>query len=220
MKKITFLATSDLHSDLKLIQKIEKELQKTPIDFILITGDISEKKDDFGKLLGIFNKKQIFMVPGNHESKKQLKILQENYNVHLVGNSPVLVHENLVLFGSNYIGIGRAGLHEEDIFHNMVDNFNSIKDIKTKIFLTHLPPHDTIMGNASPYFPLIGGSIATRVFLENFKVDLTFVGHIHETSGLEEIVNENKVINLARTFKIFEFNPKTSKITELIKNNN
>ena len=215
MKKIRFLATSDFHSDLKLIGKIEKELQKTPVDFVIITGDISEKKDDFSKLLGIFKGKSIFMVPGNHESKKQLQILQEKYNVHLVGNSPVLINENLALFGSNYIGIGRHGLHEQLIFNNMVENFNSVKDIKNKIFLTHIPPHDTVMGNASPYFPLIGGSVATRVFLDTFEPNIAFVGHIHETSGLEEIVNKTKVINVARTFKIFEFDTKNSRVKEI-----
>ena len=53
MKTIKFLATSDFHSDLKLIEKIKIELEKNPVDFVLITGDISEKKDDFSKLLSI-----------------------------------------------------------------------------------------------------------------------------------------------------------------------
>lgn len=217
MKKIRFLATGDFHSDVKLIDKIGKELKKDFVDFIIITGDISEKNDDFSKLLTVFKGKDIFMVPGNHESKKQIKILQEKYNVHLVGNSPVQIGENLAIFGTNYMSIGRHGIVEEDIFYNLIENFNSIKDIKTKIFLSHIPPHSTKIGDASPYYPFVGGSVAVKEFLNNFKPDIAIVGHIHETSGLEELVNETKVINVARTFKIFEFDPKTCKL-EVIKN--
>lgn len=217
MKKIRFLATGDFHSDLKLIEKIGIELKKNPVDFVIITGDISEKKDDFSKLLGVFKGKDIFMVPGNHESKKQIKILEDNYGVHLVGNSPIQVGEHLAIFGTNYLSIGRNGVVEEDIFYNLIENFNSIKDIKTKIFLSHIPPHDTKIGDASPYYPFVGGSVAVKEFLNNFKPDIAIVGHIHETSGLEEIVNKTKVINVARTFKIFEFDPKTNKL-EIVKN--
>lgn len=215
MKKIKFLATGDFHSDTKLIAKIELEIKKNPVDFIIITGDISEKKDDFSKLLSVFNGKQIFMVPGNHESKKQIKVLEENYSVHLIGNSPILIHEDLAIFGTNYMSIGRHGVYEEDILYNLIENFNSIKDVKTKIFLSHIPPHNTKIGNASPYYPFISGSVAIREFLENFHPEIAFVGHIHETSGLEEIVNKTRVINVARTFKIFEFDTKTKEILEI-----
>lgn len=205
MKKIRFLATGDIHSDQKLLKEIETKTNLSEIDFIILVGDISEKKDDFSKILEIFKGKQIFMVPGNHENKTKIKRLQDHYNVHLVGNSPVLIDNDLALFGTNYIPIGPYGISEQLIFDNLVDNYKAIKNSKFKIHLSHLPPAGTKISDSSKFFPFIGGSQAQRVFLEHFKPDYTLVGHIHETSGLEEIVNKTKVINVGRTFKIFEF---------------
>jgi Icc-related predicted phosphoesterase len=211
-KKIRFLASGDFHSDKKLISKIKNSKELNSIDFVVLIGDISEKKNDFKDLLNVFKGKEIFMVPGNHESKKKLEILEKFYGVHLVGNQPVVVHDDLAFFGSNYVPLGPYGIVEEDILENLIKNYEAIADVKVKIHLSHLPPADTQIGDASPFFPFIGGSDAVRVFLEDFNPDMTLVGHIHESSGLEEIVNNTKVVNVGRTFKIFEFDPKTSKI--------
>lgn len=216
MSKIRFLATGDIHSDKKLINCIKNSVELEKIDFVVLIGDISEKKDDFKDILEIFKEKQIFMVPGNHESKRKLSILQENYNVHLVGNQPVLVHDDLAFFGSNYVNQGPYEIHEQLILNNLIENFNSVKDVKCKIMLHHVPPFGTKIGDASPYFPFIGGSFAVREFLENFSPDMTLVGHIHETSGLEERVNKTRVINVGRTFKVFEFDKEKGEVSELL----
>lgn len=204
-KKIRFLATGDIHSDKKLLNNISKYNNFEEIDFILVTGDLSEKKNDFKHILSTFKEKPIFMVPGNHESKKQLDILKNEYHIHLLGNYPVKITSNLVLFGSDHLNVGPISKSEQKIFDNLVENFNSIKDIKCKILLSHVPPNQSQIGDASVYFPFIGGSEAVNVFLENFDVDLSLVGHIHESSGLEEIVYKNKVLNVGRTSKILEF---------------
>ncbi|MCA9486078.1 metallophosphoesterase [Candidatus Woesearchaeota archaeon] len=211
-KKIRFLGTGDFHSDKQLVKAIQNYVDLKNIDFVLFVGDLSDKNNDFADMFGIFKGKPIFMVPGNHETKSKLKKLEEHYGVHLVGNHPVQVHKDLVIFGTNYLSIGPYGLPEEEIFENLLQNYAAIEKIKCKIQLSHLPPAETEIGEASPFFPMIGGSVAVREFLENFKPDLTLCGHIHESSGLEEIVNKTKLVNVGRTFKVFEFDPKTSKI--------
>ena len=208
---IRFLATGDFHSDLKLVKKIQKEVDFSSIDFVLFTGDLSEKNNDFKDLFSIFNSKKILMVPGNHESKLQLDILKEKYKVHLVGNAPVKINDELVIFGTNYLSIGPHGIYEEDVFKNLKINFDTIKDIKVKLMLSHIPPSNTSIGDGSP-FDFIGGSDAVSFFLENHHPDILLCGHIHETSGLEEIINKTKVVNVGRTFKIIEFNNKTKKL--------
>lgn len=207
-----FLATGDIHSDKKLIKLIKDKGNLDDIDFIVLIGDISEERNDFAKLLNIFKDKEIFMVPGNHETKKKLNTLENNYGIHMIGNQPVRINEDLAFFGSNYLPIGPYGVGEEKIFQNLIDNYEAVKDIKIKIQLSHLPPSDTQISDASPFFPFIAGSDGVRHFLENFKPDFTLVGHIHESSGLEEIVNKTKVINVGKTFKIFEFDEKTKEI--------
>lgn len=212
--KIKFLATGDFHSDLKLVKRIKDSKHFNDIDFILFIGDLSEKNNDFKDLFGNFKGKQIFMVPGNHESKQQLDILEKNYNVHLLGNAPVKIHDNLALFGSNYVPLGPYAISEEDIFENLKNNFDAVKDFKFKIMLNHLPPHNTTIGDMSP-FAFIEGGRGVREFIDNFTPEIALCGHIHESSGLEEIVNKTKVINVGRTFKIFEFDTEKEILQEI-----
>ncbi len=213
--KLRFLATGDIHSDLELVNIIKQYGNLDDIDFIIFTGDLSEKKNDFAKLLSVFKGKQIFMVPGNHETKSGLENLTKHYNVHLVGNAPVRIDEDLVLFGSNYVPIGPHGISEDEILTNLVENYEAIKDVKNKIMLSHMPPEGTKIGDASIFFPFIGGSEAVKTFLESFRPDYALVGHIHETTGLEEILNKTKVVNVGKTFKIFEFDIKNKNLKML-----
>lgn len=208
-KTIKFLVCSDLHSNLNLVNRISKLVDFSEIEFVLFNGDLSNNKNDFAKVLKPFieNSKEIFMIPGNHETRKGIDDLKEFYNVKLVGNRPLIFGDNeLGIFGTNYMEIGQNGKFEEDVFDNMVDNFNLVSKCDFKIQMNHIPAIDTMLGDASPY-PFVSGSEPLKQFLDapEFCPDVCFVGHIHETSGLEEIVNKTKVINLAETFKVFEF---------------
>jgi Icc-related predicted phosphoesterase len=52
-----------------------------------------------------------------------------------------------------------------------------------------------------------------RKFIQNNdKVILNIHGHIHETGGLEEIINKAKVLNVAREVKLVEIYDKKTKI--------
>jgi len=218
-KKLRFLAFSDLHSNPGLINKISKDINFKNIDFVLFNGDLSDDVNDFKRLLKpiLDSHKEIFMIPGNHDTKKGIHRLEEFYNVKLIGNKPLIFGDDeLAIFGTNYLEIGQFGKFEEDVFDNMVENFSAISDVKFKIQMNHIPACDTKLGDASPY-PFVSGSEPLSQFLnaDEFCPDVCFVGHIHETSGLEEIVNKTKVINLAETFKVFEFDFEKSKLSEV-----
>jgi Icc-related predicted phosphoesterase len=59
----------------------------------------------------------------------------------------------------------------------------------------------------------ISGSYTLRKFIQNNdKVILNIHGHMHETGGLEEIINKTKVLNVAREVKLVEIYDKRIKI--------
>ena len=176
---------------------------------------MSDKPDDFAKLLKPFKGKKIFMVPGNHETKKKVDALKESYGVHMIGNSPAIINSDLAIFGSNYLAVGPNQTPDDEVFKNIIENYHAIEHIPFKIHLAHLPPDGTVIADSSPYYPIAAGIPSTRLFLEHFNPNVTFVGHIHETSGLEEIVNKTKVINLAETFKVFEFDCEKKDLKEI-----
>jgi len=211
-KRVRFLATGDIHSDRKFLESLRKNVDMKSIDYVLFTGDLSEKKNDFKHLLEVFEGKPIIMVPGNHESKRQLESLKKHYGVHVLGNNPIVFDDDLAIFASNYLAIGPYGVPEQEVFRNQVVNFKNIERSKIKIMMSHMPPEGTLIGGMSPFFPFISGSVATRVFLEHFEPDVVFVGHIHESGGLEEIVNKSKVVNVGRSFRVFSFDADTKKL--------
>ncbi len=202
--KIRFLATGDIHSDIEFLNEIDKKVDFNTIDFIILIGDISDKPNDFKNIFETFKNKQVFMVPGNHDTKKKLDALTKHYGVHLIGNAPVKINDKIGIFGTNYIDMGFSNVHDRFILENLIKNYMAIKNTKFKIHLSHLPPAKTKVANMSPFYPMIQGSIIQKKFLENFSPDLTLVGHIHESSGLEEMVNKTKVVNVGKTYKIFE----------------
>lgn len=211
-KKIKFLATGDIHSDKKIMNNISNYTNFDEIDFVIFTGDLSENKNDFKKILSIFKNKQIIMTPGNHENKKQIKLLKEKYNISMIGDNPLKITKDLVIFGSNFLNVGKNGRSEQEIYDDLIKKIKSIENIENKILLSHIPPHNTKIGNASKFFPYIGGSLAISAILEDFDINLSLVGHIHESSGLEEVVFGNKVLNVAKTSKIIEFDTNKKKL--------
>ena len=211
--KISFLATGDIHSDLKFLRKIKKKVDFNKIDIILMIGDISDKNKDFGKIFSYFEKKPILLSLGNHETKKKIEVLKNHYkNITILGDFPIKLSSDLAVFGSKFLNLGHLSRTEDEIYNNLKDNFNQIKGIKYKIFLSHIPPSNTTIGDSSVLFPFIGGSEGVRDFIDNHKIDLTLVGHIHESSGLEEIVSNNLVVNVGKTYKIIEFDLEKRKL--------
>ena len=53
-------------------------------------------------------------------------------------------------------------------------------------------------------FSGIPGSESVRKAIKKFKPEILIHGHIHEGEGIEEKINETKVINVGRKGKIIE----------------
>lgn len=217
MSKIRFLVTGDFHSDLTLIQKIKQQVQLDKLDLIVLTGDISEQENDFNQLLSIFKNKPIILSPGNHETKKKLQILKHNYNVKLLNEEPFLISNKLVFFAPYDLEVGAYCKSYKTVLTNLKKIHKLIEHIPIKILVSHLPPQGTQISSSSPFYPFIDGSLGLKKFLEQqTNIQKVFVGHIHEASGLEEKLNQTKIINVSQTFKIFDFNLTTHQIKEIL----
>jgi Icc-related predicted phosphoesterase len=60
-------------------------------------------------------------------------------------------------------------------------------------------------------FSGISGSKGITKAIKEFSPDIAIFGHIHEAGGLIEKIGKTKLINVARTPTIFEFNFHTYK---------
>jgi len=203
------IVSSDIHNDFGMIYKIIELYKKERPDYIAILGDISEfgeiERGLIKKLTEYIDPNKILIIPGNHETSEDVKLLEKIYKIRNL-DKKYIVKDNFVL-----VGFGGA-----DILLNVIDEkeFEEfLNELKKKIsdkyiiLLTHIPPKGSISSLD------ISGSYSLRKFIQNNnRVILNIHGHMHETGGLEEIINKAKILNVAREVKLVEIYDKKTKI--------
>ena len=198
--KTKILALGDIHGDTGLVKKLAEKAKKENVDLIILAGDITFVEQSTKNLIGPFvkAKKQVLLIPGNHESFATADFLAEMYsgtkNIH--GYS----------FKKNNLGIFGAGggdvinvTPDKEIFDLLKKGHENIKDLKKKIMVTHM--HHKGSKAEFSGFP---GSRAVKKAIKEFKPDILISAHIHEAGGLQEKIGKTEIINVSRKAKIFE----------------
>ena len=200
-KKTKILAVGDIHGDERFVKKIAKKAEKEKIDLVILTGDLTFFEDSTKNIIGPFvkAKKQVLLIPGNHESVATIDFLAELYpntkNIH--GYS--FIKDNVGIFGAGGADIGIHQIKDSEIFELLKKGNEKIKGLDKKIMVTHIHPK----GSKSE-FSGFKGSKAVRKAIEKFQPDIAIFSHIHEAAGVEEKIGKTKVINVSRKEKIFE----------------
>ncbi len=201
-KKTKILAVSDIHGDSELAKKIADKAKKENVDLIIFAGDITLVEREFKGVIKPFEdlKKEILIIPGNHETNSTIKAISDFYpavkNIH--GYS--IKRENLGIFGAGYdTTTGPFWIEEEELFKTLKKGFNKIKGLNKKIMITH--SHHRGSKAEFSGFP---GSIAVKKAIKSFKPDVLISGHIHEAGGLYEKIGKTRVFHVGRKPAIFE----------------
>ncbi|AMD30057.1 hypothetical protein Nps_03395 [Candidatus Nanopusillus acidilobi] len=203
------IVSSDIHNDFEMVYKIIELYKKERPDYIVILGDIAElgeiERGLIKKLTEYIDPNKILIIPGNHETSEDIKLLEKIYKIRNL-DKKYIIKDNFVL-----VGFGGS-----DVLFNIIDEkeFESfLNELKEKfndkyiILFTHIPPKDSMSSLG------ISGSYELRKFIENNdRVILNIHGHIHEAGGLEDIINKAKVLNVAREVKLIEIYDKKAKI--------
>lgn len=193
------LAISDTHADSKLIKKIAKIAKEENVDFIIHAGDITWFEKISKNIIGpLAKEKEVFMIPGNHESIKTMETIAHAYpntkNIHKKG----IEKDGIGIFGS---GTTDWGIKEESkkVYEELKRAHSKISGLKKKIMVTHSPPSGSAIELLG--FP---GSYGVRKAIDSLKPDFLICGHIHEGGGLIEQIGKTKVLNVSQTPIIFE----------------
>lgn len=183
------LAISDIHGEPRFIDEASGLINDA--DLIAICGDISHtgKVDSVELILGEIEKinRSIIAVHGNWDRPEIHDLLRERgYSLHGSGK---------VIKGLGFFGVGGSTptpmktpseFSEEEILDFLKSGYQAIKDIETRILLSHTPPHHT---RDKTFLGLRGGSHSVKDFIKEHEIDLCLCGHIHEASGTEQINN-------------------------------
>jgi hypothetical protein len=199
-KKSKILAVGDIHGDTGLVKRLAKKAEEENVDLIILAGDLTLVEESIDNLIGPFvkAKKQVLIIPGNHESNATIDFLTKMYpntkNIH--GYS--FKKGDLGVFGGGGGDIIMV-TPDKEIFKALEKGHQGIKDSKKKIMVTHMHPRG---GKAE--FSGFPGSKSVAKAIKEFRPDILISGHIHEASGIEEQIGDTKVINVSRKAKIFE----------------
>jgi Predicted phosphohydrolases len=108
------IVSSDIHNDFGMIYKIIELYKKERPDYIAILGDISEfgeiERGLIKKLTEYIDPNKILIIPGNHETSEDVKLLEKIYKIRNL-DKKYIVKDNFVL-----VGFGGA-----DILLNVID---------------------------------------------------------------------------------------------------
>lgn len=200
-KKTKILAVGDIHGDSRLAKKLAEKAKEENVDLVIFAGDITFAERPFRNVIKPFTdlKKQVLLIPGNHESVATTDFLAEIYpptrNIH--GYS--FMKDNIGIFGAGGADIGIHTISDKEIYDLLKKGNKSVKGLDKKVMVTHIHAKNT-----KSEFSGFEGSRAVRKAIETFKPDVAIFAHIHEAAGVEDKIGKTRVINVSRRGKIFE----------------
>ncbi|MBP6857139.1 metallophosphoesterase [Candidatus Pacearchaeota archaeon] len=201
-KKTKILAVGDIHGDTKFVERLAKKAKDEEVDLVILAGDLTFLEKSTKNIIGPFvkEKKEVVLIPGNHETMSTINTLTQIYEgtKHVHGYS--VRKGDLGIFGSGYEpSTGPFFIEDEEIFKVLKKGNEKIKDSKKKIMVTHAHPKGSVAEFSG--FP---GSNAVKKAIKEFKPDILISAHIHEAGGLQEKIGKTKIIHVGRKPKIFE----------------
>jgi len=203
-KKLKILVFSDLHADKLMHDKMVATARDENVDLVIIGGDFAAHHEpDFvmPNMIGDFLKlgKKVFIIHGNLETQATVKFLEDKYNIKSLHGEGV-VYNNVGIFGGGGAFLGPFPTSPEETESCLRKGFEKIKHTDKKVMIVHEHPKDGIIEKITG-FP---GNKGVQNAIRDLQPDLVLCGHIHEVPGIEEVVGKTKIINLARTGKVFE----------------
>jgi uncharacterized protein len=203
-KKFKILAAGDIHGDTELVKKLAKKAKKENVDLVILAGDITFLENSIDNLIGPFErvKKQVLIIPGNHESVATTNLLTEIYsNTRSIHGYAVKI-KDVGVFGAGGANIGPfSRMKESELYDLLKRGFDSVKDSKIKIMATHMHPSNSLIEKITPFFK---GSSGIERAIKKFKPDIAICAHIHEAWGVEDRMGDTLLINVGREGKIIE----------------
>ena len=194
------LAVSDVHGDKLFMQEMAAKGKKENVDLVILAGDLVGHNGDVSGLVGPFVKEglEVAVLPGNHEGLAEIGFMVDKYGAKNLHGYHIRKGD-VGIFGCGYADVGVHQLNEEEFFSTLVKGHNAVKDLQKRIMVTHIQPSESVIGMG-----IWPGSSGVRKAIKELKPDLHICGHIHETHGIEEMIEGTKVVNVGKSGKIFE----------------
>jgi len=193
--KLKILAIGDLHGDTIQAERLAEKASKENVDLVILAGDITSYVETQNLIKPFKDRnKKVLLIHGNHEDIATADFLAQFYGAkNLHGYS--VKYKDIGIFGAG--GAVGFNISEKELMEALKKGYNSLKDVKHKIMITHMHARGT-----KAEFSGFEGSKSIRKAVEMFQPDFLLQAHIHEAEGIEEKIGKTKVINVGRKGKI------------------
>src|SRR3990167_8002652 len=101
-KKTKILAIGDIHGDSRLMKKLAEQAKKENVDIVILAGDLTYAEQEFREVIKPFTdlKKQVLLIPGNHESVATNDLLAEIYSPTKSIHGYSFIKDDVGIFGA------------------------------------------------------------------------------------------------------------------------
>jgi len=196
MKLLIF---SDIHADYPALE----QLMAMQADFYFAAGDLVNWARGLERVGPILARRgeRVYVMPGNHESAGDIAGLCADFGLHdFHGLSLELNGYQIAGLGySNPTPFDTPGEYSEWELGERLQKFAGLKPL---VLICHCPPKNTSLDRVRE--TVHAGSSAVRDFIERYKPDYFFCGHIHEAAGVEEQIGKTKCCNVGKMGYLLE----------------
>jgi len=184
-------AFTDVHANINALKKIRDKLLKEKPDLIICCGDLSffgNGLDASARLINSFGI-QTLIIPGNHESEKDIELLCKKYNNLKNIHKTFLIYDDILFYG---FGTGGFSFVEPELEKQIPKLKEEISKFKRFIFVTHAPIYGTkldIIRNKHL------GCKSSRELINIYSPELCLCGHFHEAERKKDKIKNCLIIN-------------------------
>ncbi len=195
------LAFTDIHANLDAIKILSEKAKSFHCELLVCAGDISWFGEGSKEMLAALNKigLPIMLIHGNHEDDEELAELAKQYkNIRWIHKD---THEYK---GYLFMGFGGGGFSSTE--PEFVKFAKKHKEKKNIILVTHQPPYNTSTDELWSGEKV--GNKDFRKFIEETQPILAICGHIHDSHGKQDMINDSVIINPGPLGRVVELDDK------------
>ncbi len=187
------LIFSDIHNDARALEN----LMNVDADYYFCAGDLVSWARGLDKMAEILKRHadRIYVLPGNHESERDIASLCERHGFHNFHGATMRIGD-VHLAGLGYSSptpFNTPGEYSEEELASRLSKFAGLNPL---VLICHAPPLDTKLDRVKD--GLHAGSRAVREFIEKHQPRDFFCGHVHEAEGVVEQIGATRAQNVGK----------------------
>jgi hypothetical protein len=193
------LLFSDIHNDWKALER----QMAIEADYYIAAGDQVTWARGIERCGEILAKRgdKVYVLPGNHESADMV--------------SGMCARHGLNDFHERHIQVGKwqvagLGYSSPTPFHTpgeysepqIAERLQRFAELAPLVLVCHAPPYDTALDRIRP--GLHAGSRSVREFIDQYRPEYFFCGHIHEAGGVTIRMGRTRAMNVGKAGHLLE----------------